>query len=479
MGNLQDDTNRRQYPMANPEVPPPYTSPISPTSPTRPNRFSMFKALTSGLRSKPDPLVSTLCHAAMRGDEQQVSGLISQNVNIHGRNEDGNTPLKCAMMNDQAATAHILISAGASSNKLPPLFKAASMGSLNVAKMLLDSGVNVNEVSKSGDPFFAEVVHKGNVEGVRFLLEKGARADTSTRLRGSVLAEAVKKNQVDIVQALLDYGANVNSEDNHGNSVLNMAIQGGNAKLVELLLEKGARTKPATILCTSVLEFTINKKRFDILRLLIAAGVDLETTDAQHQPILIKVIRNPLLKNHDKLEVLRMLMENGADPEAIDIIFGLPAICHAVETSTPEVVEELLIRGVETKVRMLGGQTMMTYSIDVNHRNHVKILLSYGVDVNEVDGLNRTPLTLAILRLDFNMTKLFMDHGADPMAEPNNGAIKFIKTLRRRDFLEILGLAGQPSMPTIVAPPGVAPGMVRGPAPEVEPPSYEVAAGKV
>ncbi|GKU09046.1 unnamed protein product, partial [Fusarium langsethiae] len=274
------------------------------------------------------------------------------------------------------------------------------------------------------------------------------------------------------------YGADVNSHDVHGNSVLNIAIQTGNAKQVKLLLEKGAQTKPATILCTTILEYTINKKRLDILRQLIAAGVDLGLADAQNQPILIKVIRNPVLKKDDKLEVLRMLIDNGADFDATDITFGLPTICHAVETASPEIVEELLIRGAETKVRMLGGQTMVTYSIDVNHRNHVKTLLSHGVDVNEVDGLNRTPLMLAILRLDFNMAKLFMDHGADPMADVNESAVKFIKTLKRRDFLEVLGLTEEPRIPRVMGGSSAGPSTTEGHAPDVPPPSYEGAAGK-
>ncbi|KAJ4127708.1 hypothetical protein NW768_007980 [Fusarium equiseti] len=450
------------------DVPPPYTSP---TSPTRP-KSSFFKALTSSLRSKPDPLVSALCHASSRGDEQQILNFISQGINIHGRNEDGNTPLKCAMLQDQAVAARILISAGATTNKLPPLFKAAGMGSLNIAKILLETE-DINAIMKNGQPCFVEVVNKGNIAGVRFLLENGAKADATVWPGGSLLAQAVKKGQDDIVDLLLNHGADVNSTDIHGNSVLNIAIQEGNVKLVGRLLEQGAQTKPATILCTTVLEYTINKKRLDILRLLVAAGVDLGLTDAHNQPILIKVIRNPLLKPQDKLEVIRILLDNGADPDTTDIVFGLPALCHAVETATPEIVEELLTRDAETKIRMLGGQTMITYSIDVNHRNHIKTLLSYGVDVNEVDGLNRTPLMLAILRLDFNMAKMFMDNGADPSAEVNDGAIKFIKALKRRDFLEIL----ESRIPVVA--PTAGPSRTVEEAPDVPPPSYEVVVGKV
>ncbi|RGP80738.1 hypothetical protein FLONG3_1213 [Fusarium longipes] len=469
MGNINQNAKSSEQTTATLDSPPPYVSPTS--------RFSFFNTLKAGFRSKPDPFVSALCHAAVRGDEQQVTGLISQGANIHGRNEDGNTPIKCAIIHDQAGTARLLLSMGANTNKLSPLFKAAAVGSLNVAKMLLEAGEDVNGVSKSGEPFFVEVVNKGSVAGVRFLLDNGTDADTTTLADVSVLAQAVKKEQIDIVCALLEHGADVNSHDIHGNSVLNIAIQSGNAKLVELLLGSGAQTKPGTILCTTILEYTINKKRLDILRQLIAAGVDIGLVDAQSQPGLIKVIRNPILNKNDKLQVLQMLMDNGADPDATDITFGLPAICHAVETASPEVVEELLVRGVETKVRMLGGQTMITYSIDVNHRNHIKSLLSHGVDVNEVDGLNRTPLMLAILRLDFNMAKLSIDHGADPMAEANESAIKFIKALKRRDFLEILGLTGESRMPCVGGS-TTGPTIAGGHAPDVPPPSYEVAAGK-
>ncbi|UZP39253.1 hypothetical protein NXS19_007069 [Fusarium pseudograminearum] len=81
------------------------------------------------------------------------------------------------------------------------------------------------------------------------------------------------------------------------------------------------------------------------------------------------------------------------------------------------------------------------------------------------------------------MAKLFMDHGADPMADVNESAVKFIKALKRRDFLEILGLAGEPRLQQLRdltqvrdSPAGLS--TTEEHAPDVPPPSYEVAAGK-
>ncbi|ENH72004.1 hypothetical protein FOC1_g10001853 [Fusarium oxysporum f. sp. cubense race 1] len=471
----QKDTmsNSEKTPVAEKEVAPPsYSVPASTTtsppiasssmsspplvrSPVnncrRPKGSSFFRALTSGFR-KHDPLVSTLCQAATRGDEQQVSGLISQAANVNGRNEDGDTPLKCAIRYDQVGTACLLLQAGAQSNKLPPLFKAASVGSLKIARMLIDSGESIHGKSKTGKPYFVDVVAKGNLDGIKFLLENGAPVNAKNERREEVIVQeiivyAVKKGNVELANTLLDHGADPNAESAVKHSILYTAVQSGNADMVGLLLDKGANAKLLNVLGTNALQ----------------------------QPILIKVIRNPFLNNDEKVEVMKMLMANGASPETVDITFGLPAICHAVEIPSTPVVQALLSRAVNTKVRMISGQTLLTYSIDVNRQNTVEALLAQGVDVNEVDGLNRTPLMLALMKLDYNLTAKLMDYGADPTAKENQEAVKFIKAVGRKDLQELLRpreVEAGPSTPAVRH-------EAELPESEAPPPSYELVAGKV
>jgi ankyrin repeat protein len=473
----------------------------------RPKGSSFFKALTSGFR-KHDPLVSTLCQAAIRGDEQQVSGLISQAANVNGRDEDGDTPLKCAIRYDQVGTARLLLQAGAQSNKLPALFKAASVGSLKIARMLIDSGESVHSTSKTGKPYFVDVVAKGNMDGIQFLLENGAPVNAKNERREEVIVQVVKTDNIEVTRLLLNHGANANAKDaigeeiivyavkkgtvelarlllDHGadtnaesvikHSILYTAVQSGNADMVGLLLDKGASVRLLNILSTSILEATIGMKRLQIVKKLIEGGADVDGTDALQQPILIKVIRNPFLNNDEKVEILKMLMDKGASPETVDITFGLPAICHAVEMPSTPVVQEILSRGVNTKVRMISGQTLLTYSIDVNRQNTVEALLASGANVNEVDGLNRTPLMLALLRLDYNLTKKLIDYNADPTAKENQEAVKFIKAVGRKDLQELLrpreAEAG-PSAPVVRH-------EAELPTSEAPPPSYELVAGKV
>ncbi|PNP58394.1 hypothetical protein FNYG_15057 [Fusarium nygamai] len=416
----------------------------------RPKGSSFFRALTSGFR-KHDPLVSTLCQAAARGDEPQVSGLISQAANINGRNEDGDTPLKCAIRYDQVGTARLLLQAGAQSNKLPPLFKAASVGSLKVAKMLIDSGENI-------------------IWMVSSLLENGAPVNAKNERREEVIVQAVKTDNIEVARLLLAHDANPSAKDAIGEEIIVYAVKKGNLELANILLDHGADRNAESAVKQTILYTAVQSGNADMVGLLLDKGAN-----AHQQPILIKVIRNPFLNNDEKVEVMNMLMANGASPETVDIIFGLPAICHAVEMPSTPVVQALLSRAVNTNVRMLSGQTLLIYSIDVNRQNTVEALLAQGVDVNEVDGLNRTPLKLALMRLDYNLTAKLMDYGADPTAKENQEAVKFIKAVGRKDLQELLRpreVEAGPSVPVVRH-------EVELPTSEAPPPSYELVAGKV
>ncbi|KAM5346299.1 hypothetical protein ACJ41O_009304 [Fusarium nematophilum] len=502
-GVLSDDKtagSSRQPPEADPLVtaanePPPYSiSTAAPTNPIIPQvgntsgrskGFSLtqsLKALASGLRPKPDPFVSALCHAVTLGDTRQVAGLISQGANINGRNEDSNTPLKCAILSDQAGAARLLLAAGAKSTSaswtdLPPLFQAATTGSLNVARVLLENGASANSKAISGQPHFAEVVTKGNVPAVRFLLENGADANTRAITGQVVIAQATKEENIELVDLLLQHGANVNATDIVGNPVLAIAVESGNKDMINLLLKRGCNVNARTYIGTTIVEHAIAKQRVDIAKQLLAGGADAGAKDAHSQPIIINIIRNPLLKEQEKIEVIRLLLGRGADPDTTDRIYGLPAICHAVEMPSAAVVDEMLRHGAKTKVRMLAGQTLLTYSVDLNRRDHINVLLGHGVDINEVDGLNRTPLMLALLRVDYNLAKVLVDYGADATAKANEGAVKFVKALGRNDLLELLGLTEGAAARRES---NVSRVMEAAPERSEEPPpGYEAAVGKV
>ena len=84
----------------------------------------------------------------------------------------------------------------------------------------------------------------GSPDAVRLLLEKGADANVRSKLGETPLGNAAGAGNAETVKMLLDRGADVNSRNSRGYSPLMLAAGSDamNADIVKLLLAKGADT---------------------------------------------------------------------------------------------------------------------------------------------------------------------------------------------------------------------------------------------
>lgn len=101
-------------------------------------------------------------------------------------------------------------------NYLSPLMLAAKMGQIEMVRLLLEKGVDLNyqTLSQSGKIACTALiagVQSGSFEMVSFLLKKGAQVDCEGIYYSTALIEAVKLSRLDIVTLLLEYGANINA----------------------------------------------------------------------------------------------------------------------------------------------------------------------------------------------------------------------------------------------------------------------------
>ncbi|KAF7559529.1 hypothetical protein G7046_g4624 [Stylonectria norvegica] len=363
--------------------PPPYEAPVACGSGSSQNTgfgktlSQSFKAFTAGFRAKPDPLVTALCQAALRGDVQQMKGFVLQGTNINGRNDEGNTPLSCAILANQKKAVEYLLSAGADLksgdwSKTPPLFLAASVGSIDVARLLVSRGANVNEKNWSGQLFFAETVEGGNMEGILFLLQHGANPNTTNLSGRRVIVQPVKKGNVKLTTVLLQHGADVNSNDISGNSLLFLAAAQENYEMTKLLLDHGANPNGRNVSGTSVLADAIAKRRLDFAKNLLERGADANTKDLYGQKILITALKDTQLPESDKYGLIRSLLTYGADANAADNTWKTPAICIAMDNKDPQTLKLLLQHGANANKKMSSGETLLLHAIDNNRAVQAK-----------------------------------------------------------------------------------------------------------
>ncbi|KAH7189530.1 ankyrin repeat-containing domain protein [Fusarium flagelliforme] len=444
-----------------------------PTSPFTKGLSSLtnsFKAMTSGLWAKPDPLSTALCQAALRGDVQQISGLLSQGANINGRNGEGNSPLSCAILANQEDAVRFLLGAGADTNsrdmKIPPVFLAASVGSIAVAKMLIAQGTwNANAASWSGQFYFVDVCNSENIEGVELLLENGAKPNTTNMSGRPVLAQAVKKGNIELARVLLKYGANADTTDMSGNSLLSIAASQDRMDMMKLLLESGTNPSSSNLSGVSVLVDAVNKRKLDMAQLVLDHGANASAKDLVGHPVLVLALRDSKLSQNDKIRVVKMLLDHGASPNVSDGTWGVAAICFAMETGSTDLVRMMVQAGANTKKKMSSGETLLLYAIDHGRRDQAKLLLEGGADANAADKKGRTPLMQAISRRDTELIKLLKAHGADMNV---GGCISPAELAQSMGDLEILQILGFGTSPSQARPRAHSP-----------PPGYEVSMGKV
>ncbi len=106
---------------------------------------------------------------------------------------------------------------------------------------LLQYGADPNLSTKEAmTALFAAAGH-GNIEIAKMLIEKGAEINAGNLSRGfTALYIAVENSHHDMVTFLIERGANINVQAEYGWTPLHRAIANGDYSMVELLIEKGA-----------------------------------------------------------------------------------------------------------------------------------------------------------------------------------------------------------------------------------------------
>lgn len=148
-----------------------------------------------------------------------------------------------AVMGD-VAHAERLLDAGADVNEVDshgratPLGVAADSGSIDMVRLLLDRGADVN---KACPLLYASL--KGNLKIVELLLERGA--DPNRFRIGTVpspLLAAAEAGHLDTVKMLVAHGSELGIRDSE-NSPLKAAAAYGHTEVVEFLVAESEKTK--------------------------------------------------------------------------------------------------------------------------------------------------------------------------------------------------------------------------------------------
>lgn len=116
-------------------------------------------------------------------------------------------------------------------------------------------------------------------------------------------------------------------------------------------------------------------------------------------------------------EAARALLDAGADPDARDGVYGLPALYAVTGVhDAPRIARILLDVGAEPN----DGESVF-HAAERFHEESLELLLSYGVELNRTGDWGNTPLYFLLRYWDVAETptagqgmRWLLDHGADP-----------------------------------------------------------------
>ncbi|MBK8594654.1 MAG: ankyrin repeat domain-containing protein [Holophagales bacterium] len=236
------------------------------------------------LRSDDQPAPTRFAVAIEGGDVEAVKALLAEGNKPDTHIDYGEnwvTPLMMACWHGEKEIVEALLAAGADVNVQAPdwretaLEKAVSRGHVEIARLLIDKGANLESRNKPGSTALALASAAGELEMVELLLSKKANPNAEDDSSFMPLRLAVVAGSEPVARALVANGAKVDkaaTKYNKGETALHMAITQGKPEMVRVLLELKANPNARTVSGDTPMKLARNGDQEDVVRMLNAAG---------------------------------------------------------------------------------------------------------------------------------------------------------------------------------------------------------------
>ena len=363
-----------------------------------------------------------LADAAMKRDVAAVRKLIDDKVDVNAPGADGTPALHWIVRVDDLDTAKLLLQNGASA-KLPnrygvaPLSIAAGNANAAMIAALIDAGADPNAPDPAGETPLMAVARVGSVDAATVLLDRGAHVEaTDPAFKQTALIVAVRENHPDVVKLLIDRHADVNLKTRVGitppfilpNSVPGFGhgigiVRGGSP-------DRGRRSPTPGGM--SPLQYAARDGRLQIAQMLVAAGADVNSREANDITPLLSAIAN----NH--VDVARFLIDHGADVNVSDW-YGRTPIWSAVEVRNMDKDNATFDNGIDRAPYIDLITTLLDHGANPNARTKEQPpvrnqFLRVTGTLEWVDFTGMTPFLYAARAGDVTVMRLLLSHGADP-----------------------------------------------------------------
>ena len=205
--------------------------------------FILLVLSISALAQGQDLLLDRLLDAVKDNDIQTVRTQIQRGMSVDSSDPDGNTLLMLASREGRPEMVKVLLDLKASPKHRnsvgdSPLMFAALGGNLDVVRLLVDRGAEINQSGWTALHYCAWI---GQTEVCKFLLDKGADIDAVSANGTTPLMMAVRGGHLATVKLLVWEVAELDTRNQDDATALQWALKGNHTEIANHLKQAGAK----------------------------------------------------------------------------------------------------------------------------------------------------------------------------------------------------------------------------------------------
>jgi len=278
-------------------------------------------------------------------------------------------------------------------------------GRLNLVKMLFKKfrksiDLEIKGIIRCRDGLFGGItalcaaVYIGNLDMIKLLIENGADVNTVSSYNATPLHVATGLNRLDIVKYLIEEAHGDVHRVNKKNTIcLNVAGIQGNTTLIEYLLQQpGTDINHQDIDGETTLHFAVNKNETDAIKILLSYKVRIDIKDVQNMTPLELAAQNANEEAVNYILSIEDLVDVKEKIEELELL-GASLVCNNLKKPDFETAYQYFMQAMI--LRLSSGNEKMKSTILVqpiaayNYRTEC-------VSIDELESIRYEPETLRV-----------------------------------------------------------------------------------